>query len=249
VRLEDGKLNPAFVDFAAVYGFDIKTCRVRRARTKGKVERMVDYVKDNFLNGREFVDLDDLNSQGICWLDKTANVRVHATTGHRPVVDLLVSEKPQLTPIESVRPFAFVERHPRKVGAESMVSFNASRYSVPPEYVGRGVEVCHQGQKIIIRSGNLIVAEHPAANKPGSSVTQKEHLDELWKLAMQRTPEPLPSWRLTFEQQVAATPLDRYEQLFDMTREQLLNADEMLLNIHNAGSRNVGIHAAAEVMS
>jgi transposase len=130
VRLDDGELNPAMVDFAAHHGFAVKTCRVRRARTKGKVERMVDYVKDNFLNGREFIDLDDLNSQGICWLDTTANVRVHATTGHRPV-DLLVSEKPQLTPIESVRPFAFVERHPRKVGAESMVSFNASRYSVP----------------------------------------------------------------------------------------------------------------------
>jgi len=91
---------------------------------------MVDYVKDNFLNGREFIDLDDLNIQGTCWLDHVANVRVHATTGHRPV-DLLVSEKPQLTAMELVRPYAFVERHPRKVGAESMVSFNASRYSVP----------------------------------------------------------------------------------------------------------------------
>ena len=110
--------------------------------------------------------------------------------------------------------------------------------------MGRSVEVCHQGQKIIIRSGDLIVAEHPAACKPGSSVTQKEHLDELWKLAMQRTPQPLPSWRLTFEQSVAATPLDRYEQLLNMTREQLLNTDELLLNIHSAG-----IPAAAEVMS
>jgi len=85
VRLDDGELNPAFVDFAAHHGFAVKTCRVRRARTKGKVERMVDYVKDNFLNGREFIDLDDLNIQGTCWLDHVANVRVHATTGHRPV--------------------------------------------------------------------------------------------------------------------------------------------------------------------
>jgi transposase len=235
VRLDDGELNPAMVDFAAHHGFAIQTCRVRRARTKGKVERMVDYVKDNFLKGREFIDLDDLNTQGTCWLDHVANVRVHATTGHRPV-DLLAGEKPELTPIESVRPFAFIERHPRKVGAESMVSFNASRYSVPPEYVGRSVEVCHEGQKITIRSGDLIVAEHPAAAKPGSSVTKKEHLDELWKLAMQRTPEPLPSWKLTFEQSVATTPLDRYEQLFTMTGEPL------------PGINNIAAPGAMEVM-
>jgi hypothetical protein len=103
--------------------------------------------------------------------------------------------------------------------------------------VGRSVEVCHQGQKIVIRSGDLIVAEHSVASKSGSSVTQKEHLDQLWKLAMQRTPEPLPSWRLTFEQQVAATPLDRYEQLLNMTSEQLLDVN------------NITAHIAMEVMS
>jgi transposase len=212
VRLEDGKLNPAFIDFASHHGFAVKTCRVRRARTKGKVERMVDYVKDNFLAGREFVDMEDLNTQATNWLDTVANVRIHATTGHRPL-DLLEAEKPKLTAIESIRPYTFVERHPRKVAAESMVSFRSSRYSVPPSYVGRCVEVCCEGGKIVIRNGDLIVAEHMAATKPGASVTQKEHLDELWKLAMQRTPAPLPSWRLTFDHAVAAMPLDRYERI------------------------------------
>jgi len=42
VKLDNGELNPAFLDFASRHGFAIKTCRVRRPRTKGKVERMVD---------------------------------------------------------------------------------------------------------------------------------------------------------------------------------------------------------------
>jgi transposase len=216
VRLDDGTLNPAFIDFAAHHGFAVKTCRVRRARTKGKVERMVDYVKDNFLLGRQFADLDDLNAQAAAWLDHTANVRVHATTGHRPV-DLLVSERQHLTPVESVRPYSFVERLPRKVAAESMVSFRSSRYSVPPAYVGRAVtvELAADGGTVVIRSGDAIVAEHPAAGRRGESVTRKEHIDELWKLALQRTPAPLPSWRLTFDHAVAATPLDRYERLVE----------------------------------
>jgi len=217
VRLENNELNPAFVDFASHHGFAIKTCRVRRPRTKGKVERMVDYVKDNFLRARVFADLDDLNSQGSAWLDHIANVRVHATTGHRPV-DLLQSEKSHLTEIESIRPYTFIERFPRKVAKESMVSFKSSRYSVPPEYVGRGVTVELSGEhgSVIIRSGDAIVAEHPSARKSGETITQKQHIDELWKLSMQRTPTPLPNWRLTFDHAVAATPLDRYQNLIDL---------------------------------
>lgn len=216
VKLDEGEFNPAFVDFASHHGIAIKTCRVRRARTKGKVERMVDYVKDNFLLAREFVDLEDLNHQAMAWLDQVAHVRVHATTGHRPR-DLWESEKPHLTALESIRPYSFVERHPRKVAKESMVSFRSSRYSVPPEYVGRQltVELSGHGGNVIIRSGDAIVAEHPAAQRAGESVTRKEHLDELWKLAMQRTPTPLPSWRMTFDHGVAATSLDRYQSYID----------------------------------
>jgi len=216
VRLEDGELNPAFVDFAGHHGFAIKTCRVRRARTKGKVERMVDYVKDNFLLAREFAGMEDLNSAGLAWLDGVANVRVHATTGHRPV-DLLKSEVEHLTPIDSVRPYTFIERYPRKVAKESMVSFKSSRYSVPPEHVGRNVtvELAGENGNVIIRSGDAIVAEHPEATRRGESITQKQHIDELWKLAVQRTPAPLPNWRLTFDHVVAVTSLDRYQRLID----------------------------------
>lgn len=153
VKLDTGQLNPAFVDFAAHQGFAVKTCRVRRPRTKGKVERGIDYVKDNFLLGREFAGLEDLNSQSLAWLDGTANVRLHATTGHRPV-DLLLSEREHLTPIDSIRPYTFIERHSRKVPAESMVSFRSSRYSVPPAYVGRNVtiELAHEGGSVVTRS-------------------------------------------------------------------------------------------------
>ena len=75
---------------------------------------MVDYVKDNFLLAREFANLEDLNSQACAWLDNTAHTRVHATTGHRPI-DLLESERPKLKSLDSIRPYKFIERHPRKV--------------------------------------------------------------------------------------------------------------------------------------
>lgn len=210
VRLSRQEWNEPFVDFAAHYGFVPRTCRVRRPRTKGKVERMVDYVKDNFLNGRSFTGLEDLNVQGQHWLDHVANLRIHATTGKRPI-DLLAEERPHLTPLSLVRPYRLVEPLLRKVGSESLVRINGSRYSVPPAYVGRQVAVLHDGQRIVVRCGDLVIAEHAPAPRPGSCITQKEHVEELWKQTLKRPAPPVPSWTLSFDQPVAATPLERYE--------------------------------------
>ena len=47
---EAGKViwNTQFADFAVEMGFVPKVCRVRTPQTKGKVERLVQYVKENF---------------------------------------------------------------------------------------------------------------------------------------------------------------------------------------------------------
>jgi hypothetical protein len=53
-------------------------------QTKGKVERPVRYLRDNFVYGRAFLNDADLDQQRRQWLDDVANVRVHATTRARP---------------------------------------------------------------------------------------------------------------------------------------------------------------------
>ena len=209
IRLGPTELNPLFLDFAHHYGVAVKTHRIRRPRTKGKVERMVDYVKDNFLNGRSFADLPDLNTQGRHWLNHTANVRIHATTGQRPI-DLWPQEN--LTALTSVPPYGLCEMVSRKAGFDGFVRFDRSRYSVPPDYAGQTVCIGRQEQKIIIRVQDMIVAEHPPAPKAGSTVADPVHLAALWKLSLENTKTPLPSWRLTFDQQVASTPLDLYQE-------------------------------------
>ena len=65
-----------FQRFATELGFVPKVCRVRRPQTKGKVERLVQYVKKNFMPGRVFTDLDDLNVQARHWMT-IANNKVH----------------------------------------------------------------------------------------------------------------------------------------------------------------------------
>lgn len=85
-RADGGKLleNPEFLRFAAHWGFRIRACRPYRAKTKGKVERPIHYVRRNFVYGREFLGDGDLNAQALGWLDRTANARLHGTTHEVP---------------------------------------------------------------------------------------------------------------------------------------------------------------------
>jgi hypothetical protein len=130
------------MNFAAYHDFAVKTCRVYRPRTKGKVERPVDYLKDNFLAGRTFADVDDLNAQVQHWLDHTVNVRVHGTTGAVPK-ERLAEET--LTPVSAVAPYRFAQPVTRVVSREAMVCFQGSRYSAPPMLAGQSVRVSADG--------------------------------------------------------------------------------------------------------
>jgi hypothetical protein len=49
---------------------------------------------------------------------------------------------------------------------ESFVRFERSRYSVPPRFAGKTLEVGRSGERLIIRLGEMIVADHKAAD-PG----------------------------------------------------------------------------------
>jgi len=81
-----GKLleNLEFARFAAHWGFRIRACRPYRARTKGKVERPIGYVRQSFFYGREFLNDEDLNQQALSWTQRTANTRLHRTIGEAP---------------------------------------------------------------------------------------------------------------------------------------------------------------------
>lgn len=209
VKLESGRFHPLFVDFARHHGFAIRTHQVRRPRTKGKVEKAVDYVEDNFLAGRSFADLDDLNAQRFTWLDQ-ANSRMHATTGRRPV-DLWAEEG--LVPFISIRPYTIVEPVLRKVDVEGFVRWGGSRYSVPPELSGTTVVLTRQEGRIVVRAKDAIVAEHREAPRHGATIADPRHVAELWRLSVARSKAPLPSWRLTFDQAVATTPLQTYQEV------------------------------------
>ena len=96
---DEGPLyNPRFLAFATHYGFRPQGCRVRRAQTKGKVERPFWYVETSLLNGRTFRGLEHLNEVTAWWLCNVADVRLHRETRQRPI-DRHAEERPHLVPL------------------------------------------------------------------------------------------------------------------------------------------------------
>lgn len=105
-RSSGGRLieNVEFVRFANHWGFKIRACRPYRAKTKGKVERPIRYLRENFFYGRHFLNDQDLEAQLARWLDTKANVRVHGTTGKIPAEELCSVERAVLGPL-AARPY------------------------------------------------------------------------------------------------------------------------------------------------
>lgn len=91
--------NLEFLRFAHHWGFRPRACRPYRARTKGKVERPIRYVRESFVYGRSFAGDGDLNEQAERWLRSVANVRLHRTTGERPIERFEREERAHLGPL------------------------------------------------------------------------------------------------------------------------------------------------------
>jgi transposase len=102
----DGKaiLSPEWVDLAALLDLVPKACRPYRAKTKGKVERMVRELKESFvpwLTGQVLPvhptvrDYDDLARQ---WIEERVLPRKHRTT-QRFIGEAWQEERQQLRPV------------------------------------------------------------------------------------------------------------------------------------------------------
>lgn len=122
----------------------------------GKVERGIRFVKENFIPGRQFVDLGDLNRQALQWCD-AKNKRIHGTTGERPSERLLQEKLQPLPPKER---WAKYLHEPRRVSRDGFVSYDGVRYGVPWQYSGREVMVREVNGMLEIMVGGIPVAKH-----------------------------------------------------------------------------------------
>jgi len=180
----DGRVrfNPGFLALASHYGFTPKACRPHRPQTKGKGERMVRYVKENFFQHyRAFESLDHLNRLLAQWLAEVADVRVHGT--HKAVVrERFEEERPHLSPLPPAR-FDTSYRETRRVALDAYIDVRGNRYSVPAHLCGEtvAVRIALDGTLKVFDAEGMLVAEHRLRPREAGWGVVPEHHARLWQ--------------------------------------------------------------------
>jgi transposase len=182
---------PRFLDLAAHYGFTPRACRPYRARTKGKDERMVGYIKQHFfVRYRHFDSWAHLNQLAEQWLREEADPRLHGTV-KEVVAERFVREQPTLQPLPVERyDTAYYET--RRVAWDGYIDVRGTRYSVPAERVGQRV-VVRIGLEEVLRvyADDALVATHRMQAAGSGWVTVPDHHAALWQAAMPVEQRPL----------------------------------------------------------
>jgi transposase len=175
------QFNERFLDLAAHYGFTPRACRPYRARTKGKDERMVGYLKQHFfVRYRAFDSWTHLNQLAEQWLRTEADLRLHGTV-REVVAERFVREQPALAPLPPQRYDTAYYEH-RQVSWDSYIEVRGNRYSVPAALVGTMVGVrIGLDDTLRVYADDQLVATHRLQHIQDGWVTVAEHHRTLWQ--------------------------------------------------------------------
>ncbi len=118
-------------------------------RNKGKVERSVWYVRQNFWPRiPDVITREELNTRVIVWAHER-DQRIHGTTFERPA-DRWAADFAGSSPYDPTRLWAFGEQFPRKVTRDAFVHWQGHRFAVPWTTAGKMVHVRRQSETDIV---------------------------------------------------------------------------------------------------
>ncbi len=210
--------NSRYLDFALYYGFSPHPCKPYRAQTKGKVERSIGYIQQNFWVGTHFVDVADLNSQVLEWLHSVANVRLHGTTGVTPVSRF---GQEHLQPLPGAR-FDTSQITHRQATRDCTVHYRGNVYSVPAAHAGQMLllKESEDGWLRIYTAEQSLVAEHRLVSGRYQRVILASHYAGLPLPRPARLP-PLARQviRPELAPAVEARPLSVYAQILELDHD------------------------------
>lgn len=174
---EKVRFNERFIDLAGHYGFTPHACRPYRARTKGKDERMVGYIKHNFfVRYRKFESFTHMNQLALTWLQEEADLRLQGT------VKEIVKERflrEELNPLPLTR-YDTSYHEQRLAQWDGYINVGGRRYSIPDELRGMivTVRIGLDGELIIMHEGQKVATHRLHDTKEWSTVPG--HHAALW---------------------------------------------------------------------
>ena len=159
-------------------------CRGDDPETKGKIENLIKYVKYNFFNTRDFLNIGEANKSVFKWLKRRANGKISQATKQIPAI-LIESEREHLRPVRNsiFRKGSLIGREERLVNEKDCISVNACGYQLPPKYRNKTVEVYVTRHKLFIfdlYTGEEIV-EYDLSPIPGKKASKREFKREKGK--------------------------------------------------------------------
>lgn len=172
------RFNPQLLALAGHHRFEPRPVAVARGNEKGRVERAIRYVRDNFFAGRSFTDLDDLNVQAAAWCLGAAADRRWPEDHTRSVRQAWQAEQPRLL-VASPQGFALEERVAVAVGKTPYVRFDLNDYSVPHTHVRRTLVVLADERTVRILDGSSELARHRRCWDRAQQIENPAHVQRL----------------------------------------------------------------------
>ncbi len=163
--------------FMGNIGFETKLCKPRHPFTKGSVERLVRFVKDNFLAGRVFTELTDLNYEAIRWCNSQNSIY------HR-AVDFIPNEKHtscclKAAPLlEHTPELSLYLCPPRLISFDGFVTYEGRRFGVPYWYTEKQCRVCRDGYVLNIYDYDMtkLLTSHDVTWSKKDSLCRDQYL-------------------------------------------------------------------------
>ena len=216
------RFHPTLLELAAHYRFEPRPVAVARGNEKGRVERMIRYLRTSFWPAREWADLDDLNQQVRDWSDTVAGTRKCPGNDPLTVREAWNEERGDLLELPPDR-FPAHDRVEVKVRKQPYARFDRNDYTVPHDRVRRTLTVLATPSQIRIVDGDEVVAEHERSFDKGAQIEDPAHLAAL---------------REQKREARAQRGMDRLYHAVPATQELLAGA---ALRGHNLGSAVAGL--------
>lgn len=172
--------NNEYADFMAAVGFETRLCKPRHPFTKGAVERLILFVKSNFLAGRTFGSITDLNYEAWRWCDRQNSIYhdgVFCIPHEEHQEKCLLSGASPLVIDEAVRLYLWPER---RLSFDGFVNYEGRRFGVPYSYTGKTCRVSRQEYTLYIYTPDLKqkLVEHNVTWSRRDSFCKDQYLTE-----------------------------------------------------------------------
>lgn len=175
------RFHPTLLALAGHYRFEPRACAPYCPNEKGRVERAIRDVRDNFFAAHTFTSLSELNTQARLWCLQIAAERKVPDNPQKTVEQAFAEEKARLIALPDDE-FCAQERLEVRVGKMPYVRFDKNDYSVPHTHVGKRLTVLATEERVRIVDPALpqqMLGDHARSYDRGVRVEDGRHLAEL----------------------------------------------------------------------